>query len=1072
MNKISNPIPANEEKRLQALYQYHILDSMSEQEFDKITALASQICQVPIAIISLVDKNRQWFKSEIGLGVKETARDISFCQYTIMGEQIFEVPNALEDHRFVENPLVTGNPNIRFYAGAPLTTPEGLNIGSLCVIDQVPRELTQEQREALQTLAEHVIMILELRVKNQFLQEQVERLTEEKIAHVALELDQYKLALDKAMAISIFDSQGKISYVNEAVCALSQYTKEELKGQKKTIFSPEFNSAKEADAFWAAIQEGAIWQGEIQNKAKDGTSFWLYMTLVPFKDKEGKLSQFLSISNDITQHKIESIDLELFFELSQDYLTVANKNGFFEKVSPSFYRDLGYSEDEILKNSAAIFVVDEDLPSRQALREKMLNGEGVSDWELRYKCKDGSIKILSWNSTPNLQTGKLYGIARDVTASKKIIEENNRLSWVAKGTDNIVVITNPLGQIEWVNLPFEKLTGYTLEEVIGKKPGSFLQYEGTDERTSKQMKDAIDNRVTFKGEIRNRSKSGREYWLELSINPIFNNQNELINFIAIESDITEKKEKDLKISDLLSTQIAIFNGVSLAIIFTDVTGHVKKVNQATLELFEYESSEIIGQLLSQIPCFDMEEIIQYNHELSVENGVEYVPSFETFVMRTRSSGKPERREWTLISKSGKRIPIWLGVTCVKNMQGEIIGYLGVAEDYTEHKKAQNELIQAKDQALMAVKAKDSFLANMSHEIRTPLNGIIGFTELLQQRNLPSPDREFVENIQTAGDHLLLLINDILDLSKIDSGKIELEVQPFRLREALKHVHDLLKVKATKKAIDFSLFLDAELPEVIIGDKGRLNQVLINLAGNAIKFTEEGEVTISIKKRQETDSRVSISFSVKDTGIGISEEKLNSIFDRFIQAEASTTRKFGGSGLGLNIAKQLVELQGGKIELKSKLGQGSEFYFVLEFEKTKQFVENFQKSENSGQHVDHSVTILMCEDNEMNQRLAKTVIANFGFHLDIANNGKEGIELLRQKSYDLILMDLQMPEMDGYQATKYIRNEMKSNIPIIAMTAHSLVGEQQKCFDIGMNGYVSKPYKQQDLLQKIQEFIRG
>ncbi|MHA8056305.1 response regulator [Aquirufa nivalisilvae] len=585
------------------------------------------------------------------------------------------------------------------------------------------------------------------------------------------------------------------------------------------------------------------------------------------------------------------------------------------------------------------------------------------------------------------------------------------------------------------------------------------------------MQEAIANRQVFKGEIRNRSKSGREYWLELSINPIFNNQHELINFIAIESDITEKKEKDLEISNLLATQIAIFNGAGLAIIFTDVNGVVQKVNQATLELFEYEEDEIVNMLLSQIPCFDMDELIQYNVELSEEYGTEFVPSFETFVMRTRSTGKPERREWTLISKSGKRIPIWLGVTCVKNETGEIIGYLGVAEDYTEHKQAQNELIRAKEIAESAANAKDSFLANMSHEIRTPLNAIIGFTELLQQRNLPSPDCEFVENIQTAGDHLLLLINDILDLSKIDSGKIEMEIQPFSLKESLKHVYSILKVKSQKKAIEFSLFLDADLPDAVIGDKGRLNQVLINLAGNAIKFTEEGEVTIAVKKVQETDSRVSLRFSVKDTGIGISEEKIKTIFDRFTQAEASTTRKFGGSGLGLNIAKQLVELQGGKIELKSQLGRGSEFSFVLELEKTKQVLESQQNKKSSNLSLEQSVSILMCEDNEMNQRLAKTVITNFGFQLDIANNGKEGIELLKQKSYDLILMDLQMPEMDGYQATKYIRNEMKSDIPIIAMTAHSLVGEQQKCFDIGMNGYVSKPYKQQELLQKIQEFIR-
>lgn len=891
------------------------------------------------------------------------------------------------------------------------------------------------------------------------------------LSPIVSELERFKEALNETFSVFTMDSQGYITFANQSICTLSQFSEEELLGQHKSMLYPEFNSTAESEVFRDTIHSGAIWKGEIQNRAKDGSIFWMNITFIPFLEGEGKIHHYLAFGTDITQHKKESIDLKLFFELSEDYLTISNMEGFFEKISPSFYKNLGYSEEEIINSAGTNFVLEEDLPKRIILREKMLRGERVSDFKLRYVCKDGSIKVLSWNASYNNQSGKLYGIARDITESSKIVEENNRLSLVAKGTNNIVVISDPLGNIVWVNQPFEKLTGISLEEVLGKNLTWILQNELTNPATVAAIKSSTIKQESYRGEIQYRCKSSRDIWLDITINPVFNPQNELINYIAIGSDITEKKEKDLEISNLLATQIAIFNGVSLAIIFTNVHGIVNKVNQSTLELLAFDSDEVVGKELSTIPCFDMDELYQYNNEISVEFGQALEPSFESFVLKTKVTGKPERREWTLISKSGKRIPCWIGISCVKNSQGEIIGYLCVAEDFTEHIKAKNELIKAKELAESASNAKDSFLTNMSHEIRTPINAIIGFTELLQQRNLPSPDRDFVENIQTAGDHLLLLINDILDLSKIDSGKIELEVQPFRLKESLKHVHDLLKVKAIKKAIEFSLFLDADLPDAVIGDKGRLNQVLINLAGNAIKFTEEGEVIISVKKVQETDSRVSLRFSVKDTGIGISEEKIKTIFDRFTQAEASTTRKFGGSGLGLNIAKQLIELQGGKIELKSQLGRGSEFSFVLELEKTKQVLESQQNKKSSNLSLEQSVSILMCEDNEMNQRLAKTVITNFGFQLDIANNGKEGIELLKQKSYDLILMDLQMPEMDGYQATKYIRNEMKSDIPIIAMTAHSLVGEQQKCFDIGMNGYVSKPYKQQELLQKIQEFIR-
>ncbi|SOE20237.1 PAS domain S-box-containing protein [Spirosomataceae bacterium TFI 002] len=1063
----TNNVTIDQIERLETSLNNNVLDTYPEIVFDNITQLVANICDSPIVFISLVGENGNWIKSSFGLEKSDFSPKMSFCNNSMVSIELYEEFDTFKSDTFKDDPIIIGSKTIRHFAGYPLTMPDGKYIGTLCELDTKPKNLNNDQKLGLVLLAKQVVAILETRNQCETTESKIKNESNESLN---TELNSYKLALDETTGVVISETSGKIIYVNDEACRNSKYGREELLGKQSTIFDSGYHPQSFFDNLWDTISKGKIWKNEIKNLAKDGSIYWTDTTIIPFLDNKKQPQKYVTIKRDITRQKQESIGFEQFFNLSLDYFCVANTKGYFEKVSPVFMSELGFTEEELLSKSFFELIHEEDLEDTINEIQKLGKGVLTVNFKVRFKCKKGGYRLLSWNATPDKETGALYATARDITESNRIQEENKRLSLVAKGTNNLVVITDKKRKIEWVNQAFETQTGYKLDEVLGKSPGSFLQFEGTDPEKVNVIKEAMNSKNTFTGEIQNISKDGKKYWIEMNISPVLNENNELVNFIAIQSDITEKKNKDASIANLLETQISIFNGVGHAVMFSDSNGVIQRVNRALVHLIEYTEEDIVGKM-NLIDFLDFDEVVERSIEISKELNVPIVPGFETLIARTQSKQKMDANEWTYISKSGKRIPVWLSVTCIKNSKGAILGYFSAAEDYTEKKEVEQNLIQAKNYAVQAAKAKDSFLANMSHEIRTPLNAIIGFTELLSQNQLDPTLSDYVKNINTAGANLLNIINDILDISKIESGQLVIESNPINIKSTLKHVYDLLNAKATEKRLEFNLFLDADMPAMVMGDQGRINQILMNLAGNSIKFTEQGEVSISVKKLTETNETVKLRFSIRDSGIGIPENKLDTIFERFTQAEATTTRRFGGTGLGLNIVKQLVELQNGEIFVKSKFGQGSEFQFVIEFLKVEMTTNDRMKGgisiekENLGQ-----LSILLCEDNELNQLLAKKVIEKFGFDLDIAENGKEGIDLLMTKEYDLILMDLQMAVMDGHQATVYIREVLNSNIPIIAMTAHSLVGERQKCEEIGMNGYVSKPFKQSELLEEIKSVI--
>jgi PAS domain S-box-containing protein len=548
--------------------------------------------------------------------------------------------------------------------------------------------------------------------------------------------------------------------------------------------------------------------------------------------------------------------------------------------------------------------------------------------------------------------------------------------------------------------------------------------------------------------------------------------------LAIESYKRAMAKKALRTS--ATFQKAMLDNAGHAIISTTPEGIIQVFNPAAEALLGYKADEIIGKQ-SLAVFHDPVEVSSHASLFSRELGIAIEPGFDVFVEKSRRDLSNEH-EWTYIRKDGTRLTVLLNVTAVKNTTGQISGFLSIASDITRLKIAERELILAKEGAEAASVAKSQFLANMSHEIRTPMNGVLGMAQLLLNTPLTDKQRHLVNSVHDSGTALLGIINDILDFSKIEAGKLELEQIEFALRETIEKAVDLFADLAGKKGLDLTCFLPAEIPDRAIGDPARLRQVLLNLVGNAVKFTQRGRVTVRLHLLAQEARTLKLKCEVTDTGIGIHPQAQARLFTEFSQADGSTTRQFGGTGLGLAIVKQLVQLMGGEVGIASTPGQGSTFWFTVQLghvapKHGTQPANDLALNGGKDLTVDAVVTgpilswtlnysVLLVEDNPVNREVAAGLLELLGCHVDCAEDGREALEVSATGSYDVILMDCQMPVMDGFTATAGIRErERQTNrprIPIIALTANAMEGDRERCLKAGMDDYLSKPFTQGQL----------
>jgi PAS domain S-box-containing protein len=532
----------------------------------------------------------------------------------------------------------------------------------------------------------------------------------------------------------------------------------------------------------------------------------------------------------------------------------------------------------------------------------------------------------------------------------------------------------------------------------------------------------------------------------------------VIILVRLNQDIVLRRQAEGRLQENQAWLQSILDNTSSLIYIKDPGGRYIMVNKKFREVLTVADSEIIGRT---------------DHDFSDAAAADHYQRLDEEVMRTGKSLEKEE----VVDSAGKEVHLLSMKFPLLDSNGRQIGIGGIATDITERVQYQQQLIAATREAQKAKEMQELFLANMSHEIRTPMNGIQGMTDLLLDTSLSDQQKEFARIIKRSVNNLLVIINDILDFSKIKAGKLSIEKIDFRLKDVLENVRGIFDHRVKKKGLTLEVTTDPAIPDSLLGDPYRLNQVLINLVGNALKFTEAGSIKVQVTLKERTDKEVSLIFSVTDTGIGIPAANLPHIFDHFSQGGIDITRRFGGTGLGLAISYRLLQLQGGSILVKSAEGTGSVFGFELPY--------GYDSAEEAGSPAtavspvlaDYSQCLagkrfLIAEDNVVNQQLIDHVLRKGGGQVQLASNGEEAIRCLQQEDerYDLIIMDLQMPVMDGYVATQYIRRELQSKIPIIAMTATALKGEQMRCLEVGMNDYMTKPFEFTELYKRITSLL--
>ncbi len=933
----------------------------------------------------------------------------------------------------------------------------------------------------------------------------------------------------------------------------------------------------------------------------------------PLKDERGNIIGVSGIATDVTERRKTQEELQessekyrFLVETMNDGIGISDKDFKLTYGNPRLAEMLGYLPNEMIGSHVTEFFADvKDL--KLVKGDFFLKGdEGPTSYEMYLKKKDESF-ICTHISPQPLFDGKGgfkggFAVITDITKRKKaedaLRESEEKFKTIFNKANDEIIYVDINGVVIDVNKKMEDIFGYARNEIIGKNITDFEIF--TPEAWEKNMElfnDVINGKPTRLIEYEVRRKDGLKLFVEANAT-VIKKDGKPVGIITIIRDITERRKMEQALRESEGLYNNVFESISDGILVLDPDFYYTYWNKGMEEISGVSRDDVINS---------GDQVWEVFPDLFDDSMRE--------MLNKAMRGDVVEREAQYTIKNGRATFSSELYSPLRSTTGEIRGIVGVIRDITEQKNTEAALKKAKEDAEAATIAKSEFLANMSHEIRTPMNGVIGMTNLIIETRLNKEQREYAQTIKKSADSLLDVINDILDFSKIEAGQLSLERIDFDLRKIMEGITDLLAIRAHNKGLKFAFLMDNKVPSFVKGDPGRLKQILINLAGNAIKFTEIGEVIVRVTASKETEKNVTLSFAVSDTGIGIPENMIEGLFESFSQVDASMTRKYGGTGLGLAISKQLAELMGGNIGIESKVGEGSVFRFEVVLKKQENVTESLEedlrvqeiKGENilvvddneinrmvlkeqlkswecrfdeaidgilaldklrnaveagdpfsialidmqmpnmGGQTLGQKIksnpllkdmtmvmltsigqrgdaemmreigyadfltkpikpsklfdclttvlckkqghktqaadkkntanikigkgsSILLAEDNVVNRKFAKRLLEKMGFKVDAVKSGVEAVDVLENIEYDLILMDVQMPDMDGFEATQVIRNPdsrvMNHKTPIIALTAHAMSGDREKCLNAGMDDYISKPINMEKLVEVI------